>query len=51
MAHQIWYDPPFSQRIKLLKIAVEVKVRGNEKNGLKKFFKRLGRQYRQGGSS
>ena len=42
MPHQIWHDHPFSQRIKLLKVAAEVKVKGNEKNALGKILKALG---------
>ena len=42
----MWYDHPFNQRNKTSKIAVEVKVGGNGKEGLDKILKKWGRQCR-----
>ena len=43
------HDHPFSQRNKTSKIAVEVTVGGNRKEGLDKILKRCDRQYWGGG--
>ena len=42
----MWHNDPFSQRKKTLKIAVEVKVWCDEKEGLDKNIKSWGRQYK-----
>ena len=49
ITHQMWQDYSFSQRSKVSKIVVEVKIGGNEKEELDKTLKSWGRQY--GGSS
>ena len=41
----MWNGYPFSQRNKTSKIAVEVKVGGNGREGLDKILKSWGRQY------
>ena len=46
ITHQMWHDHPFSQRNKTSKIAVEVKVGSNGKDGFDKILKSWGRQYR-----
>ena len=42
----MWHNHPLSQRNNTSKIAVEVKVGGNRKEGLDKILKRWDRQYR-----
>ena len=42
----MWHDHPFSQRNKMSKMAVKVKVGGNGKEVLDKTLKTWGRQYR-----
>ena len=46
MAHQIWYDHPFSQRNKTAERAVGMGVGDDREGGVDKNLKKEGRQYR-----